>query len=597
VTDLGVKLRQQGVLPTIEEITVSGFFGIGDSPEAKFVRTGFEWQDRLSYVRGRHSLSMGGTVSRKRADTVNEFQRSGRFVFNGNVTGVAMADFFLGKLGTFNQQTGEFKNFRITHWALFFQDDFKVNRRLTVNLGLRYEPSPPWHDTQNRFERVRIQDFVSGVHSQVFRNAPVGETFFGDPGVPQDGSLADNNNVAPRVGFALDVFGDGKTSLRGGVGLFYDQQLNGNFNNSGVNSTPFSTRISLVEPQGPFSDPYQGRVDPFPAPQPNIDSPFPRPVALNTFEERFTTPLTYNWNLTVERQIASAWMARVAYVGSRVNYGRRNVQLNPARYIPGASTTANTDSRRLFAPEYAPITLFTGSANSSYHSLQASLNKRLARGFTVLANYTFSKSLDNFGASVMPWYFPNGQSMDWGPSTFDHSQRFVLSWVWELPSLKANNVLAKVFVNGWQATGVGQYQTGDPLTIVSGRDNSLTGIGQDRAVFTGLDPGRPAGADRVLQWFNPAAFGQNPSTTFGTVGKGRFRGPSLYSWDMGFFKSFRLKENVGLQFRGELFNIFNQVNLADPSAQVSSGGFGRITSTLAGQGDPRIIQFGLKFAF
>jgi hypothetical protein len=603
VTDLGVKLNQQGTLPTLERINVSGFFSIGDSPEATFARTGFELQDRVNYIYGRHSMSFGASAFKKRHDTINEFQRSGRFTFGGNVTGNAMADFLLGRMSRLEQRSGEFKAFRVTHWAFFFQDDFKVNSRLTLNLGLRYEPGPPWHDRDNRFELFRPSDFNSGVRSTIFRNAPLGELFYGDPGVPEDGTLPDNDNLAPRVGFALDVFGDGRTSLRGGVGFFYNQGLNAGFNNNGVNSTPFSTRVDRTQPAGPFSDPYQGITDPFPAPPPNADSPFPRPVAMATSDERFDTPVAFNWNLTLERQIARDWLARVAYVASRGTHALYNVNLNPAVYIPGASTTGNTDARRMFA-EYAAITLYQQTSNSHYHSLQATLNKRFAESFTVLANYTYSKALDNASSSVMPWYFDNGTALDWGPSSFDRRQRFVMSWVWDLPQLQTNNPLVRVLLNGWQATGIGQYQTGGPLTITAGRDNSLTGLGQDRAILTGEDPYDQSG-DSFLHWFNQRAFAENPIGTFGTVGRGRFRGPSLHNWDMGFFKQFSIKERVSIQFRGEMFNIFNIANFADPATSVRDGAFGRITQTLGAAGgdnnppaaEPRIIQFGLKLSF
>jgi hypothetical protein len=191
-----------------------------------------------------------------------------------------------------------------------------------------------------------------------------------------------------------------------------------------------------------------------------------------------------------------------------------------------------------------------------------------------------------------------------GPSHFDHKHRFVLSYVWEIPKMPAASGIVRTLLHGWQATGIGQYQTGRPFTIVSGRDNSRTGLESDRAQVTGVSWKRPAGADKRV-WFNPAAFAVNDVGTFGNSGKNSLYGPPLYSWDMGIFKNFRITERVNTQFRAEFFNIFNQTNFDAPTTSggnnntnVTAGGFGRVTRTLPGDaGEPRILQFGLKVVF
>ncbi|MBI3696338.1 MAG: TonB-dependent receptor [Acidobacteria bacterium] len=595
--DFGVRLPIYPTLPSISQIEAQGFFNIGDNLEAKFPRTGFEWANLTSWVHGRHSLQFGGEINRQRADIVNEFRRAGHFLFSGDVTGLSMADYFLGAIRTFDQGTGEYKFNRATYAAVYFQDDWKLRPRFTLNLGVRYEPTPPWHETRGRIQIFRIEDYAAGVKSPRFTNAPLGETFRGDPGAPEDGTLGDYNNLGGRVGFAWDVFGDGKTSLRGGAGMFYDQHLQGDFNNNAVNAPPWSIRLSVTQPQGPFSDPYRGRTDFNLVRVESIgdpNAPFPRPVLISTYDPRQETPLTYNWNLALEREIVPEWLARVAYVGSSSLYGRTTKQFNPARYIPGS--TLGADARRLFAPDIGSVDYYTQDRRANYHSMQLSLTKRFTRGFTVLANYTYSKSLDTYGDFVMPWYFPNGNAMQHGPSDFDHRQRFVLSWVWEVPKAPVSNALAKHILNGWQWSGIGQYQTGAPFNVRSGRDNSLTGLGNDRPKLTGTSPAAPTGADKRV-WFNPAAFAVNDVGTFGTLGRNVFYGPQLYSFDMGFFKNNRITERASVQFRAEMFNIFNQVNFNNPNTNVSGGGFGTITSTSPSAGDPRIIQFGLKLVF
>jgi hypothetical protein len=468
-------------------------------------------------------------------------------------------------------------------------------------------------------ERFRPSDFYAGVRSKTYPNAPPGLTFHGDAGFPPSGSNGDYNNVAPRVGFAWDVFGDGKTSLRGGAGVFYDQRRASIYDNTWGTKTPFSTTLQLTQPQGGFSNPYLNLVDPFPAGPPGPASVFPQPVGAFSYSQRETTTETYAWNLTLERNLASNWLARLAYVATRGTHIIRNLQLDPAIYAPGVdssgkalSTTANTDARRLFAPYYGLINQYSPDGNSPYQSLQASLNKRLSQGFTILATYTFSKVLDDMSvpsvsaggllttnivqgaaAPTLPWYTPNGSKFDYGPAVFDHSQRLVVSYVWELPWRKAPGALLRKLGQGWQLTGIVQAQTGDPLTVLTGRDNSLTGLNQDRGQLTGQPLDRRANADPVLAFFNTAAVTQNPIGSFGNIGKGTLRGPTLFSLDMGAFKSTSIRDRITVQFRAEFFNTLNRANFNDPNITVTAPSFGRI---LAAQ-DPRIIQLGLKMIF
>lgn len=610
VSDFGVNIFQPEPR-AIQSINVAGFFSFGDNPTAQFVRNGFEFTDQLRWIRGKHSFTFGGEVARERVDITNQFRQPGTFAFSGDITGLATSDFLLGRLQQFDQGSGEFKNNRNTFFALYLQDDIKINSRLTLNLGLRYEPLFPWREERDRVERFRIQDFENGVRSEVFRNAPPGLSFEGDPGFPENGARGDHNNFAPRAGFAYDVFGDGKTSIRGGVGVFYDQRQSGIINNNSVNVSPFSTRTSIIQPEGPFSDPLRGR-DPFvPQSAPTSGSEFPEPVTAVTFSDRAKAPASYNWNLSIERELWPNWLVRAAYVGSHGSYLTRGLQLNPAVFVPGAdaqgrpfSTTGNTDARRIFAPAFGGISQVTPDGNSSFQSAQFTLNKRFSKDFTILANYTWSKSLDTiapgddaFGAgtdgTTLPFNQPGRDEFDSGNSAFDHTHRAVVSYVWDLPRFSnGDSGLLNKLLNGWQYTGIFQYQTGDRLTIFSGRDNSLTGIRRDRAILTGESPERPAGAD-VTQFLNPAAFALNPIGTFGTVGKGRFHGPNLINWDMGIFKNTSISERINTQFRAEFFNAFNRTNFNAPGTTVSSGNFGRILSAQ----DPRIIQLGFKVLF
>jgi hypothetical protein len=607
--ELGVRLPVYPGKPSISEINASGYFNIGDNLEAAFVRNGLELNDRFTTVKGKHSIQFGGEAQYYTVEIDNQFRRGGHFVFDGSRTGHPIADFLLGYVQTFDQGTGEYKDYNVWYGSLFVQDDYRVSSRFSLNLGLRYESTPPWHETVGRIEYFSLEDYNNNVRSTVFPQAPRGETFRGDPGVPYDGTNAKSNNFGPRMGFAWDLTGDGKTSLRGGGGIFYDQHRDGESGNGGVNAPPWSLRLNVTRPAGPFSDPYRGRTDFNLITDATIGTKqavFPTPVLIETLDSVYKTPLTYNYNLTLERELTSGLMARAAYVGSRSQNGRRTVNLNPAVYTPG--DTRGADARRLFARDsIGNIIQQRQDRESIYNGMQLTVSKRYSRGFTVTGNYTLSKVEGNFGDEVIPW---NEYTLDerdplvWGPLTQDRRHRYTTSWVWDLPGSNLSGPMRWV-AGGWQLSGLMEYETGRPFNVVSGSDRSQRGLGSngDRAKLTGQPLAPPAGSPETL-WFNPAAFAVADIGTFGNVPKGYLRGPSFHSWNMGLFKNFRVNNDVNVQFRAEFFNLFNQVNFdipgttpSDNRIAVNSANFGTITRTVPVTGDPRLLQFGLKFVF
>ena len=606
--ELGVRLPIYPSLPSISEINASGFFNIGDNLEASFVRNGLELNNRFTWLKGKHNIQIGGEAQRYTVVIRNEFRRGGHFIFDGSRTGHPIADFLLGYVQSFDQGTGEYKDYLVWYGSAFLQDDFKVSSRLTLNLGLRFENTPPWHETEGRIERFTLEDYANNVRSTVFPAAPRGETFRGDPGVPYDGTEAESSNFGPRLGFAWDVTGDGKTSLRGGGGMFYDQHRDGESGNGAVNAAPWSIRLSVTRPAGPFSDPYRGRTDFNLVSASTIgtqQAPFPRPVLIETLDTIYKTPLTYNWNLTFERELLTALTARAAYVGSRSVNGRRTVQLNPAVFTPGDAR--GTDARRLFAADgIGQVNQQRQDRESLYNGLQLALIKRYSRGFTVSSNYTLSRVEGNFGDDVIPY---NEFTLDkkdplvWGPLSQDRTHRLTASWVWDLPGGNLTGAM-KWLIGGWQWSGVMEYESGRPFNVISGSDRSGRGLGSnnDRAKLTGQPLAPPSGSARTL-WFNPAAFAVADIGTFGNVPKGYLRGPSFHSWNMGLFKNFRYNA-VNAQFRIEFFNLFNRVNFDIPGTTpgdnriaVTQPNFGHITRTVPVTGDPRLIQFGLKLVF
>ena len=618
--DLGV----QGVyMPPgekfLQTVQVSGFFTVTQQPPASFARTHYSLSDSIYWIRGAHAISVGGEVNRAWVLVRNQARQGGLWTFTADATGVALASFMLGKTRTFRQGNGEYKDNRVNTFGLHIHDDWRVSRKLTLNLGLRYDPSFPWKETKGRVSVFRPDAYAQGIKSQMYVNAPPGLLFAGDAGVPQYGVFAAMKNVAPRVGFAYDVSGNGKMSIRSGFGVFFDSQQNGVYNNQFVNVSPFSTQISLTNPAGPFANPYLGISNPFPAPYPPPkDIAFPNPNAAVTYDPSngsvYQTPVIYSWNLSVERRLSADWLLKLAYVGSHSSHLMETLELSPTIYGSGG--------RRYFN-EYSGIASASNDVNSSYNSLQVTLQKRISTGLTVLGNYTWSKSIDTLpfgqsnttvyleGLSPIPWYMSGRHQFDRGRSEFDHRQRLVTSFVWDMPKLTRSHAAVRAVAGGWQMSGLLSVQSGGPVTVTAGRDLSGTALGSDRGVLLNNNVygvGACGNTANCVDYLNPAAFGLPAAGTFGNLGKGALNGPDMITYDGGLFKEIPvLGDRMRLQFRAEYFNLFNRANFFNPggassnnqantagdAAVISNPGFGSIKAAF----DPRIGQLGLKLIF
>ncbi len=626
--DLGVNMYQpEGIPKAIESLSVSGLFSFGSYPYGKFARANYIWDDDVKWVLGRHSISFGGSVQNAALDVVNNYRRFGSFSFSGDSTGFAMSDFLLGRVRSFTQSSGQFQNARNTIWSLYIQDDYHVLPRLTFNIGLRYDPYRPWNEINGRLELFAPDAYATGTRSIVYVNAPPGLFFPGDPGFPRGATGASYKNFAPRVGFAYDVTGDGKTSVRGGFGLFYDARGISQITQAIVSNNPFSPSISITTLPGPFSDPYRGLAahPPFPYPAPSNFN-FPLPVSVLTFNplQKFQVPLSYNWNLSLERQLSQEWSLRASYVGSGGRHIRRDMQFNPGIYIPGdpsifGDPRASVTARTKYAPNYTSINMLTQSGSSSYHAFQAALQRRFTRSLTLLASYTYSKSLDDVpsnqtlqngggGSFSQPIYVPGFSRFEYGPSPFDRTHVFSASYVLQLPTFSSMSLAARMVAGGWGVSGIFSGSTGDAFTVSAGTDVAATGA-SPRAILQGdLYGGNGCSSTTAAcaNWLNSKSFslplpavGTAPATyaeyqyKYGNIGKGALRGPGFFNWDASLYKNFGNSDRFHAQFRAELFNLLNHTNLADPVSSINSGGFG----TIQAAGDPRIGQLGLKLIF
>ncbi|MGH9353211.1 MAG: hypothetical protein ACRD2G_13800, partial [Terriglobia bacterium] len=271
---------------------------------------------------------------------------------------------------------------------------------------------------------------------------------------------------------------------------------------------------------------------------------------------------------------------------------------NYARYVPGASTVANTQQRRP-NQDFGEVTNAISGSNSSYNGLQVSAERRATKTLSLNVNYTWSKSIDEYSSDVSPGQstpiIPTSLSANRGLSDFDLTNRFVASYVWNLPMLQGSRSLLRNSLGGWETTGIVTLQSGFPFSVLSGVDNSRSGDGIDYADLVGnpdLSTSRSTG-QLIREYFNTAAFAPNALGTFGTAPRNLLRGPDYADFDFGLMKNFLITEKAALQFRAEFFNLFNRPNFGNPSGSLNSRAFGTITSA----GSPRIIQFALKVTF
>jgi hypothetical protein len=602
-----------------------GYFQISNTSRLMIVRNFYQINDDVKWIKGRHNISIGGMVQLSRVDLA--LPHSIPFMrFTNDYTGYAVASYLLGVPQLFTQSVTQSRQNEGWFPSFYIQDDFRATSRLSLSLGLRYDPYITWGTPSGQISLFSVTDALAGKKSTQFVNAPPGLFFPGDDSFPKNGAEPDLNNFAPRFGFAYDLFGDGKTSLRGGAGMFYDQRPPAIFFNAFQGVFPWSITLTKMPPaNGTFSDPLRDEALPIFEIPPTRNAPWNGATTGATLQagRKSVSPITYNWNLTIERQIAGSALMRLSYVGTRANYLGVPVDINAAIYYPaGHPLNGRPLEQRRVWPTLGNIRYTAQEVNAHYHGFQAGLEKRLARGggswldgITLLANYTYSKSMDDFphgadptgntgGSDVaaLPYFDPNRRDFDYGPSRFDRKHRFVASYLWDLPALRAQPWMLRHIIGGWQATGIFQVQSGLSFTILAGVDRSLTGIQQDRVQYIGGDPYSPAGGCRpgeapCVNFLNPAAFTLPAIGSAGNVGKGSLRGPNFWTWDMGFLKNINLTERIRFQFRAELFNIFNHTNFIPSPGQndfnYSNAGFGGIRSA----GSPRIGQLALKFFF
>jgi hypothetical protein len=408
-------------------------------------------------------------------------------------------------------------------------------------------------------------------------------------------------NFAPRLGFAYAVTnGVHPTTIRGGWGLFYIQPFARLYNNF-VQNAPFSpsvqlTGVLLADPFG--SAGVQNPFPPFAPVHPNASTTFILPIAYQYFDPHWHIGHTRGFNLTIEHQFAKNLVARASYVGTQGRDLQAFQEINPAVYGPGA-TTSNINARRSLAPTYASMIQMTNDGLSNYNALEITVEHRFSHGLSFVANYTFSKALDNESVEAQLTVTnpnPNVPRFNYGRSDLDTTHNFSFWTVYNLPALSRAPRFVRTAFGGWQTSGIWTWHSGLPVNVTSGQDRSLSGVGLDRGDLVGdpyLSTDRPR-AQLLNAWFNTSAFALAAPGTFGNSPRNLLRAPGTFNLDWSLAKSFRVTERVSAQFRGDFFDLLNNPHFNAPGSSVAgTSTFGKITTA----GDPRIVQLSMRLRF
>jgi len=562
-------------------ITITGFSPLGDegnNPQNSVTNV-YQFLNNSSYIHGNHLIKFGADLRFSQQNAFRDVESRGRLQFSPflTLTNNSLGDLLLGfPLLASVARVDNPQQIRTESYNFFVNDSYRIRPRLTLNAGLRYEYNSPPVDAQ---DRATIYDVVT--RSLV----PVGTN-----GVPRSGFDPDRNNFAPRVGFAWSIGRAEKTVLRGGYGIYYDQSPLSPAEALYFNSPFFDNNIFFSLPGLPLT-----LSNPFPS-----FFPIPLPDSALAIQRDMRTGYMQHWNFNVERQLGDKTVIEAAYVGSKgtkLLTARDINQPQPSVLPPGLPFVPRPD------PRFDDIDLLESRANSTYNALQMRFQQRLTRGFSALASYTWSKSIDdasNFFSSAGDPNFPQNSydvAAERGRSNFDVTHRLSVSYSYALPFRHAEGLTGKL-VDGWETFGIVTLQTGRPFTValISELDNS--GTGRSILGFGANDRPNVVGNPELsnpttLQWFNTAAFAFPAPGTFGNAGRNILEGPGFQSVNVSLVKNTALTEGVKLQFRAEAFNLFNHPNFNLPDNFLGSPSFGRITSAR----DPRHIQFGLKLLF
>jgi hypothetical protein len=619
----------QGALPSFTFSGATANFAI--SSPSDITNPSHTFRDNLTIARGQHTFKFGGSFSHEAKNENAGNMLNGSYAFDGSRSGNDLADFLLGAPRTYTEDQSEvFVKLRYNTTEFYGQDSWKVTPRLTLDYGARYALYDNPIDASDLLISFRPDFYKPANAVQI---DPVSGNILSGPGDKFNGIIFagknspfgrrvqsnQRNTFGPRVGFAYN-FGDGRTVVRGGFGLYYDRTLVGNVEQNAFANPAVNSRATIDNP--PLANPAAGI--------PRTTIPV---ITLNSTGNPFKAPRTAQYSLSLQRELFKNGVLELAYVGTS-GYNLLH-QVNINQPVPGAQAaltaalrangTLGSNARvsinaaRPFLG-YSSITDRRTEAHSNYNSLQVTFNKHLSEGLEYGAVYTWSKNLTNASTdrSDSP-QDPLNLDAERAPSLFDRTHVFTAHVVYELPFFRGASRLTRTLLGGFQLTGVYTAQSGTPLTITQ----TIAAATPTGSLFAFSDPlgtgstlrpnliGDPHGSGSLTQWFNTAAFAP-AFFAYGSAGRGVVRGPGINNWDLAVFKNFRFSERTNLQFRTELFNVLNHPQYLNPGTSATfnvdptapagtfptryvqtNTTFGVITGTR----DPRTIQFGLKLNF
>jgi hypothetical protein len=626
---------REGV-PTISLSNMGVTFGLANCQVNQFNNT-YEGSDDFSMVRGSHTLKLGGQFRRLQLNVRGQ-PLNGAYGFVGGETGSDFADFLLGAPDSFNQAGPSFFNGRSTYGGLYLEDSYQVKSNLTLNYGLRWEFSQ-WFRDKGPDSACNIQALNFAEQSVLFPTAPKGLLCPGDPGIPPGLAPDRYDNFAPRVGIAYSpgftggvvgkIFGGpGKSSIRASYGIFYTA-VEGLTQFYEVGDAPANlffvapTQVYLSEPfkaRRSSNDP--GQRFPFNNNPKTINFAQFQPITASPgFAYRNKLPYEEHYDFTTERQIGNSSLFTIAYLGTAGHHLIAQVEANPGNAAlclatPGCGpfgedsiyTLANGQSVNGTRPhsvtsgrflsegrlDFSSNDFTSTTANSDYNALQVTFERRVG-AVRLLGAYTWSKSIDDASA-LNEMVNPFNASLSRSISTFDVTHSFVLNYTWDLPFEKlTSSRVGRTFLGGWALSGITRFATGLPITMGENDDGSLCGCGgvdfpnyNGQAIET-FDPR----ASATHQYFDTSPFSLETVGVAGNSARRFFYGPGTINFDMALQKTFLLREGVGLEYRAEFFNAFNQANFMNPSGTINSSTFGDVRSAQA----PRILQMALKLRF
>lgn len=619
-------------------------------------------RDVLSTTRGRHSLYFGGEAGLEKDFQLTSLSNYGVFSFattNGPSsarTTNGLSDFLAGTPVSMAQDTGLYANANYFNYGVFAQDDWRITPRLTLNLGIRYD----WQQAPTDPE-VRQSNFSPGVQSHAFQNvsivgksgpqlAPIGMLFPGDPGVPKGGVFTPNNHASPRVGFAYDPFGTGKTVFHGAAGLFFGG-ISGNQWEFPSNFAPYAVRntytkvVSLTHPYTGDPTEFPSGTNPYPGLSFSRKSNSATFLPLNqvvAFDPNYRWPYSIQLNFGFQQQLTNSLAVSAYYVGSLnrktplyndINAPQFNITsastsgascTDRTKACGYANTSATINNRRPLnsmygqsaaTPIYSNVYIIRSNQNSNYNGLQITIEQRITHRISAKGYYTWSKTLqsntlDSTGGLNGTFVDPNYPQLEYRQrSNQDRRHMMTMSFVWKPDYFDHFNRFTRLALNGWTVTGIWTANSGQPFTVTTGNDNYFSGTGNNRpSIMPGktphvLDNGHSRTA-MMKQWFDTSAYcrpgvdagcpGLGPLGLLGNTRPAQLDVPGYRNVDASLFRTFYIREALRFQLRSEFSNVFNLVNLGAPSAAMTSSTYGQITGSGGGQ---RIMQVGGRILF